>query len=52
MFDGTRHYACLARSVIDNGLHGVVPDQTAIGDRDGVVRLLRSGTSGQFHSST
>ena len=34
-------YACLASNVIDNGLHGVVlPDQTAIGDRDGVVRLL------------
>ena len=44
------NYACLARNVIDNGLHGVVlPDQTAIGDRDGVVRLLRTGTSGQFH---
>ena len=42
-------YACLARNVIDNGLHGVVlPDETAIGDRDGVVRLLRSGTSGHF----
>ena len=42
-------YACLARNVIDNGLHGIVlPDQTAIGDRDGVVRLLRSGTSGHF----
>ena len=27
----------------------MLPDQTAIGDREGVVRLLRSGTSGQFH---
>lgn len=44
------NYACLSRNVIDNGLHGVVlPDQTAIGDRDGVVRLLRSGSSGEFH---
>jgi FkbM family methyltransferase len=42
-------YACLARNVIDNGLQGLVlPDQTAIGDRDGVARLLRCGTSGHF----
>ena len=44
------NYACLSRNVIDNGLRGLVlPDQTAIGDRDGVVRLLRSGSSGEFH---
>jgi FkbM family methyltransferase len=42
-------YACLARNVIDNGLRGLVlPDQTAIGDRDAVVPLLREGASGNF----
>ena len=43
------NFACLARSVIDNGLRGLVlPDQTAIGDRNGVVRLLRTGRSGSY----
>jgi FkbM family methyltransferase len=43
------NFACLARNVIDNGLRGLVlPDQTAIGDRDGVVRLLRTGMPGAF----
>ncbi len=42
-------FACLARNVIDNGLRGLVlPDQTAIGDRDGTVPLLRAGASGNF----
>ena len=42
-------YACLARNVIENGLRGVVlPDQTAIGDRDGSVRFLRAGGHGNF----
>jgi FkbM family methyltransferase len=42
-------YACLARNVIDNGLRGLVlPDRTAIGDRNGTVRLLRAGSSGNF----
>ena len=43
------NFACLARSVIDNSLRGLVlPDQTAIGDREGVVRLLRTGRSGDY----
>jgi FkbM family methyltransferase len=43
-------YACLVRNVVDNGLRGVVlPDQTAIGDRDGVVHLRRVGASGGFY---
>jgi FkbM family methyltransferase len=42
-------YACLARNVIENGLRGLVlPDQTAIGDRDGSVRFLRAGGHGNF----
>jgi FkbM family methyltransferase len=42
-------FACLARNVIDNDLRGLVlPDQTAIGDRNGTVRLLRAGPSGNF----
>jgi FkbM family methyltransferase len=42
-------FACLARNVIDNGLRGLVlPDQTAIGDGEGTVRLLRAGPSGNF----
>ena len=40
-------YACLARNVIENGLRGLVlPDQTAIGDRNGSVRFLRAGGHG------
>lgn len=43
-------YACLASNVIDNGLQGsVMPDQTAIGDRRGHVRLRRTGLSVGFH---
>jgi FkbM family methyltransferase len=35
--------------VVDNGLQGLVlPDCTAIGDRDGTVRLLRAGAPGRF----
>jgi FkbM family methyltransferase len=46
-------YACLARNVVDNGLRGLVlPDQTAIGDRNGTVPLLRTGASGSFHVVT
>jgi FkbM family methyltransferase len=42
-------YACLARNVIENGLRGLVlPDQTAIGDRDGGARFLRAGGHGNF----
>lgn len=42
-------FACLARNVIDNNLRGLIlADQTAIGDRDGTARLLRSGHSGNF----
>jgi FkbM family methyltransferase len=42
-------FACLARNAIDNGLRGLVlPDQTAIGDRNGTVRLRQSGPSGSF----
>lgn len=41
------NYACLARNVIENGLRGLVlPDQTAIGDRNGSVRFLRAGGHG------
>jgi FkbM family methyltransferase len=43
-------FACLAANVIDNGLRGLVlPDQTAIGDRNGTVLLNRVGESGSFH---
>jgi FkbM family methyltransferase len=42
-------HACLVRNVLDNGLRGLVlPDQTAIGDRNGIVPLLREGASGNF----
>lgn len=42
-------YACLVRNVIDNGLRGfVLPDQTAISDRNGTARLLRRGASESF----
>jgi FkbM family methyltransferase len=42
-------FACLARNIIDNRLRGLVlPDQTAIGDRTGTVRLLRAGRSDNF----
>jgi FkbM family methyltransferase len=43
-------YACLAASVIANGLRGaVLPDQTAIGDVDGAVNLVRLGQSAGFY---
>jgi FkbM family methyltransferase len=43
------NFECLTRTVVDNGLRGLVlPDQTAIGDREGVVRLLRAGRSGAY----
>jgi FkbM family methyltransferase len=42
-------FACLARNVIDNSLRRLVlPDQTAIGARNGPIRLLREGGSGNF----
>ena len=42
-------YACLVRNVMENGLRGLVlPDQTAIGDRDGIVRFLRAGGHGNY----
>ena len=42
-------FACLTKNVVENGMRGLVlPDQTALGDRDGTVRLLRAGTSGGF----
>jgi FkbM family methyltransferase len=42
-------FECLARNVIDNALRGLVlPDQMAIGDSDGIVKLLRTGSSGNF----
>jgi FkbM family methyltransferase len=47
------NFACLAATVIENGLRGLVlPDQTAIGDHNGTVRLLREGSSGNFHVLT
>ena len=47
------NFECLARTVVDNGLRGLVlPDHTAIGDRDGVVPLLRAGRSGAFRVLT
>jgi FkbM family methyltransferase len=43
-------FACLVANVVDNGLRGaVLPDQTAIGDRDGLVHLRRVGASGGFY---
>ena len=44
------NYACLAANVIDNALRGVVlPDQTAIGDVNGTVRLVRAGAPSGFY---
>jgi FkbM family methyltransferase len=41
------NYACLVRNIRDNGLAGLVlPDQTAIGARSGVVRLERAKSPG------
>jgi FkbM family methyltransferase len=41
------NYACLVRNVRDNGLTGLVlPDQLAIGSKDGTVRLERAKTTG------
>ena len=43
-------YSCLTATVIDNGLRGaVLPDQTAIGDVDGTVNLIRLGQSAGFY---
>jgi FkbM family methyltransferase len=43
-------YACLAATAIANGLRGtVLPDQTAIGDVNGVVNLVRLGQSAGFY---
>ena len=45
-------YSCLTATVFDNGLRGVVlPDQTAIGDVDGTVNLIRLGQSAGFYVS-
>ena len=46
-------FACLTANVIDNNLRGLVlPDRTAIGDSDGTVTLLRSGSSSGFRVVT
>ena len=45
------NFECMARAVIDDGLRGpAMPDQTAIGDRNGTVRLYRGRRSGAFAS--
>jgi FkbM family methyltransferase len=41
------NFACLVRSVIENGLRGVVlPDRCALSDRDGRTTLVRSASIG------
>jgi len=41
------NFACLVRTVVDNGLRGIVlPDRVAIGDRDGTATLRLSGSIG------
>jgi len=41
------NFACLVRTVIDNGLQGtVLPDRVAISDHDGTATLWRSGSIG------
>lgn len=41
------NFACLVRTIIDNGLRGVVlPDRVAISDRDGTATLRLSGSIG------
>ena len=41
------NFACLVRTVVENGLRGVVlPDRVAISDRDGTDRLRLSGSIG------
>lgn len=41
------NFACLVRTVIENGLAGIVlPDRVAISDRDGTERLRLSGSIG------
>ena len=41
------NFACLVRTVIDNGLQGIVlPDRVAISDRDGTATLRLSGSIG------
>lgn len=41
------NYACLVGNILDNGLAGwLMPDQLAIGDRDGTVTLRRGNVSG------
>ncbi len=41
------NFACLVRTVIDNGLQGIVlPDRVAISDRDGTATLWMSGSIG------
>jgi FkbM family methyltransferase len=41
------NFACLVRTVVDNGLQGIVlPDRVAISDRDGTATLRISGSIG------
>jgi FkbM family methyltransferase len=41
------NFACLVRTVLDNGLRGIVlPDRVAISDRDGTATLQLSGSIG------
>jgi FkbM family methyltransferase len=41
------NFACLVRTVLDNGLRGIVlPDHVAISDRDGTATLRLSGSIG------
>ncbi len=41
------NFACLVRSIVDNGLRGVVlPDRVAISDHDGAATLRLSGSIG------
>ena len=41
------NFGCLVRTVIDNGLQGIVlPDRVAIGDRDGTATMRISGSIG------
>lgn len=44
------NYACLVGNVTENGLRGIVlPDQTAIGDVNGVAHLVRAGGPSGFY---
>ena len=42
------NFACLVRTVVENGLRGIVlPDRVAISDHDGTARLRLSGSIGR-----